>query len=100
MNDKLVAIRCTSDMNHWMDSVLIVPREQADSIEQSLRDRFSSFGSESVCYGDLIREVARNARIESFKLCDYDERTDEPTKAWERYCDRIYQKMPVIEIDI
>lgn len=100
MNDKLVAIRCASEMNHWMDSILIVPSEQAESIEQSLRERFSSFKNECVCYGDLIREVASGAEIESLKLCDYDERTDEPTKAWEKYCDRIYQKMPVIEIDI
>ena len=35
MSENTVAIRCKSEMNRWMDSVMVVPQEQADDIEQS-----------------------------------------------------------------
>ena len=52
------------------------------------------------CYGDVMREIAQAAGIESLALCDYDEDTDEPTDAWCEYCAGLSQKMPVIEIDL
>ena len=37
MSENTVAIRCKSEMNRWMDSVMVVPQEQADDIEQSIK---------------------------------------------------------------
>ena len=100
MSENTVAIRCKSEMNRWMDSVMVVPQEQADDIEQSIKERMRGFERNGSCYGDVMREIAQAAGIESLALCDYDEDTDEPTDAWCEYCAGLSQKMPVIEIDI
>lgn len=100
MSENMVAIRCKSEMNRWMDSVMVVPQEQADDIEQSIKERMRGFERNGSCYGDVMREIAQAAGIESLALCDYDEDTDEPTDAWCEYCAGLSQKMPVIEIDI
>ena len=39
MSENTVAIRCKSEMNRWMDSVMVVPQEQADDIEQNIKER-------------------------------------------------------------
>ena len=100
MSENTVAIRCKSEMNRWMDSVMVVPQEQADDIEQSIKERMRGFERNGSCYGDVMREIAQAAGIESLALCDYDEDTDEPTDAWCEYCASLSQKMPVIEIDL
>lgn len=100
MSENMVAIRCKSEMNRWMDSVMVVPQEQADDIEQSIKERMRGFERNGSCYGDVMREIAQAAGIESLALCDYDEDTDEPTDAWCEYCAGLSQKMPVIEIDL
>lgn len=100
MSENTVAIRCKSEMNRWMDSVMIVPQEQADNIEQKIKERMRGFERNGSCYGDVMREIAQAAGIESLALCDYDESTDEPTDAWCAYCASLSQKMPVIEIDL
>lgn len=100
MSEKRVAIRCKSDTNRWMDSVMVVPREQADDIEQSIKERMRGFERNGFCYGDVMRELAQDAGIESLALCDYDESTDKPTDAWREYCADLSQRMPVVEIDI
>ena len=100
MSENTVAIRCKSEMNRWMDSVMVVPQEQADDIEQSIKERMRGFERNGSCYGDVMREIAQAAGIESLALCDYDEDTDEPTDAWCEYCAGLSQKMPVIEIDL
>ena len=78
MSENAVAIRCKSEMNRWMDSVMVVPQEQADDIEQSIKERMRGFERNGSCYGDVMREIAQAAGIESLALCDYDEDTDEP----------------------
>ena len=100
MSENMVAIRCKSELNPWMDCVMVVPQEQADDIEQSIKERMRGFERNGSCYGDVMREIAQAAGIESLALCDYDEDTDEPTDAWCEYCAGLSQKMPVIEIDI
>lgn len=100
MSENTVAIRCKSEMNRWMDSVMVVPQEQADDIEQNIKERMRGFERNGSCYGDVMREIAQAAGIESLALCDYDEDTDEPTDAWCEYCAGLSQKMPVIEIDL
>lgn len=100
MSENMVAIRCKSELNPWMDSVMVVPQEQADDIEQSIKERMRGFERNGSCYGDVMREIAQAAGIESLALCDYDEDTDEPTDAWCEYCAGLSQKMPVIEIDL
>ena len=100
MSENTVAIRCKSEMNRWLDSVMVVPQEQADDIEQSIKERMRGFERNGSCYGDVMREIAQAAGIESLALCDYDEDTDEPTDAWCEYCAGLSQKMPVIEIDL
>ena len=100
MSENMVAIRCKSEMNRWMDSVMVVPQEQADDIEQSIKERMRGFERNGSCYGDVMREIAQDAGIESLALCDYDEDMDEPTDAWCEYCAGLSQKMPVIEIDL
>ena len=100
MSENMVAIRCKSELNPWMDCVMVVPQEQADDIEQSIKERMRGFERNGSCYGDVMREIAQAAGIESLTLCDYDEDTDEPTDAWCEYCAGLSQKMPVIEIDI
>lgn len=100
MSENTVAIRCKSEMNRWMDSVMVVPQEQADDIEQSIKERMRGFERNGSCYGDVMREIAQAAGVENLALCDYDEDTDEPTDAWCEYCAGLSQKMPVIEIDI
>ena len=100
MSENTVAIRCKSEMNRWMDSVMVVPQEQTDDIEQSIKERMRGFERNGSCYGDVMREIAQAAGIESLALCDYDEDTDEPTDAWCEYCAGLSQKMPVIEIDL
>jgi hypothetical protein len=79
---------------------MVVPQEQADDIEQSIKERMRGFERNGSCYGDVMREIAQAAGIESLTLCDYDEDTDEPTDAWCEYCAGLSQKMPVIEIDL
>lgn len=100
MSENMVAIRCKSELNPWMDCVMVVPQEQADSIERDIMERMCGFERSDSCYGDVMREIAQDAGIESLVLCDYDEITDEPTDAWCEYCAGLSQKMPVIEIDI
>lgn len=100
MSENMVAIRCKSELNPWMDCVMVVPQEQADDIEQSIKERMRGFERNGSCYGDVMREIAQAAGIESLALCDYDEDTDEPTDAWCEYCAGLSQKMPVIEIDL
>lgn len=100
MSENMVAIRCKSEMNRWMDSVMVVPQEQADDIEQSIKERMHGFERNGSCYGDVMREIAQAAGVESLALCDYDEDTDEPTDAWYEYCAGLSRKMPVIEIDL
>lgn len=100
MSENMVAIRCKSELNPWMDCVMVVPQEQADSIEQDIMERMCGFERSDSCYGDVMREIAQDAGIESLVLCDYDEDTDEPTDAWCEYCAALSQKMPVIEIDL
>lgn len=100
MSENMVAIRCKSELNPWMDCVMVVPQEQADDIEQSIKERMRGFERNGSCYGDVMREIAQAAGIESLTLCDYDEDTDEPTDAWCEYCAGLSQKMPVIEIDL
>ena len=100
MSENMVAIRCKSETNRWMDSVMIVPQERANDIEQSIKERMRGFERNGSCYGDVMREIAQAAGIESLALCDYDEDTDEPTDAWCEYCAGLSQKMPVIEIDL
>ena len=100
MSENMVAIRCKSETNRWMDSVMVVPQEQADDIEQSIKERMRGFERNGSCYGDVMRDIAQAAGIESLALCDYDEDTDEPTDAWCEYCAGLGQKMPVIEIDL
>lgn len=82
MSENMVAIRCKSETNRWMDSVMIVPQERANDIEQSIKERMRGFERNGSCYGDVMREIAQAAGIESLALCDYDEDTDEPTDAW------------------
>lgn len=56
MSENMVAIRCKSEMNRWMDSVMVVPQEQADDIEQSIKERMRGFERNGSCYGDVMRE--------------------------------------------
>lgn len=100
MSENMVAIRCKSETNRWMDSVMVVPQERADDIERSIKEWMRGFERNGSCYGDVMREIAQAAGIESLALCDYDEDTDEPTDAWCEYCAGLGQKMPVIEIDL
>ena len=100
MSKNFVAIRCKSETNRWMDSVMVVPQERADDIERSIKEQMRGFERNGSCYGDVMREIAQAAGIESLALCDYDESTDEPTDAWREYCAGLSQKMPIIEIDI
>lgn len=101
MSERMIAIRCSSEVNRWMDSVMIVPVERAAEIAQVLQRRFAGIWElEGESYGDTMREVAYENGIEAIALCDYDEDTDEPTADWEAYCDRVYRRMQVIEIDI
>lgn len=99
MDENFVAIRCSSDMNRWMDGIMIVPREQSEKIADRFRKRFADFWKTERGFGDVFQEVAKefgNAYI----VCDYDEETDEPLETWEAYCDRVYRRMQVIQIDI
>ena len=73
MSENMVAIRCKSELNPWMDCVMVVPQEQADDIEQSIKERMRGFERNGSCYGDVMREIAQAAGIESLTLCDYDE---------------------------
>ena len=61
MSENMVAIRCKSEMNRWMDSVMVVPQEQADDIEQSIKERMRGFERNGSCYGDVMREIAQDA---------------------------------------
>lgn len=49
MSENTVAIRCKSEMNRWMDSVMVVPQEQADDIEQSIKERMRGFERNGSC---------------------------------------------------
>lgn len=101
MSERLMAIRCSSEANLWMDGVMIVPVERAAEIAQMLQRRFTGIWElEGESYGNIMREVAYENGIEAIALCDYDEDTDEPTVDWEAYCDRVYRRMQVIQIDI
>lgn len=59
MSENMVAIRCKSEMNRWMDSVMVVPQEQADDIEQSIKERMRGFERNGSCYGDVMRRGLR-----------------------------------------
>ena len=59
MSENTVAIRCKSEMNRWMDSVMVVPQEQADDIEQSIKERMRGFERNGSCYGDVMRTRLR-----------------------------------------
>ncbi len=100
MNKNFVTIRCKSETNRWMDSVMVVPQKQVDDIVRRIKERMRGFERNGSCYADVIRELAQDAGIERLDLCDYDESTDKPTDAWREYCAGLSQKMPVVEIDI
>ena len=72
MSENTVAIRCKSEMNRWMDSVMVVPQEQADDIEQSIKERMRGFERNGSCYGDVMREIAQHCiqRAGSFTCSD------------------------------
>lgn len=93
----MVAIRCSSDTNHWMDGIIIIPRERLDETKKRLQERFADLWEQEGTYGDIIHDVAEEYE---YALCDYDETTDEPTKAWEAYCNSIYRQMEVIEMEV
>lgn len=50
MSENMVAIRCKSETNRWMDSVMIVPQERANDIEQSIKERMRGFERNGSCY--------------------------------------------------
>ena len=53
----------------------VVPQDRADDIEQSIKERMRGFERNDSCYGDVMREIAQAAGVESLALCDYDEDT-------------------------
>lgn len=59
MSENTVAIRCKSEMNRWMDSVMVVRQDQPDDIEQSIKERMRGFERNGSCYGDVMREIAQ-----------------------------------------
>lgn len=99
MTENVVAIRCSSELNTWMDGIMVVPQEMSEKIAARLRERFAGLWELEKGFGDIIREVAEEFN-EMYVLCWYDEATDEPTEAWETYCNRLHRIMPVIEIDV
>ena len=84
MNRNIVGLRWFSDLNEWMDCLILVQSEYQEAAIQAIRDGVERYwDDEFQCYGDSIEEALMERGVPF--VINYLDEYAFTQESWERY---------------